>query len=58
MTDLAQALNDTNHPLIRDALTRPCDICGAPSGAKCQPRQGIHHDLAGRRIHLARMHKP
>lgn len=58
MTDFADAINDPDHPVIRDALSRRCDICGAFIGAECKPRGGIHHDLAGRIIHHGRMGKP
>lgn len=55
---LADQLQDPNHPTVREALTRRCDQCQADIGAECKPRGGIHHDLAGRIIHLGRMQKP
>lgn len=58
MTFFADAITDPDHPIIRDALSRPCDQCGALKGAECRPRAGLHADLAGRRIHYGRMHTP
>ena len=58
MNDFAAAVNDPDHPIIVDALSRRCDQCHANIGAECTPRGGFHADLAGRRIHYGRMGKP
>lgn len=56
--NFGEAINNPDHPIIVDALSRLCDQCGAYIGAECKPRGGLHADLAGRRIHYGRMEKP
>lgn len=53
---LAEALNDPHSPEMLDALTRRCDACGQPPEKLCARRHGIRDDLAGRLIHVGRMH--
>jgi len=52
------ALLNPDSDIIREALTRKCDQCQAPVGILCRGRKGFSADLAGRLIHLGRMHKP
>lgn len=48
-------LLNPDDPVVVEALTRPCDICGALKRTMCVKRPGIQADLAGRLIHLGRM---
>ena len=55
---IAPDLANPDDPAVREALTRKCDQCHAPAGELCVKRQGFGADLAGRVIHIGRMHKP
>lgn len=55
---LTDQLVDPASPIVTEALTRRCDLCGAPVGHLCVKRGGFKADLTGRLIHLGRMQKP
>ena len=49
------SLNDPDSDVIRDALTRSCDVCGAAKRVMCVERPDLPEGLAGRRVHFGRL---
>lgn len=49
-TDLANRLS----PTVKDALTRPCELCGAAPGVDCTNLPINGHALQGRIVHYGR----
>ncbi len=55
VADLHRELTDPDSALIRDALTRKCDLCGAAKGVLCSDTIQSGHKLPdGRLIHHGR----
>lgn len=55
---LHEQLTDPNSEMVREALTRRCDGCGAAIGVLCHNHIQPGADLPGRLIHLGRRLKP
>ena len=55
---LHEQLTDPESDTVQEALTRPCDGCGAPKGVLCHNHIQPGADLPGRLIHFGRRLKP
>lgn len=53
--NLYAQLGNRNSPVVRDALTRDCEICGATVGDDCTNMPIDNGPLKGRLVHLERV---